>query len=239
MPSQIPTGANVQYYANGRGLARYQAQKPLATDPTAGTPLWWSNEGVKDVWAGLPPRTGAETIWLDPGGAQRQVIGGAGTGTPPGTNPPAAPKPAPTYQTRNAPAYQPRPGQTGPSYYIPAPPGVPPVLVSGGTVAATYEIYGRLNGRQVPLWNELRFDGTQFHIKQGGRILISHSPSEGYGFGGTPGGWTQLYGTRSPSDWGLDADKGVVAFDGARAYAVPAVQLTEIFGPTWRQVVYA
>lgn len=240
MPLQIPTGANTQYYANGRGLARYQAQKPLATDPPAGTPLWWSNEGVKDVWAGIPSRIGAETIWLDVVGNERSVVGGPGAGTSPGANPPpAGPSQAPTYQRRQAPVYQPRAGQTGPSYYIPPTPGQPAVPVIGGAVAVTYEIYGRMNGRQVPLWKELSFDGASFHIKQGGRILISHSPAEGYGFGGMPGGWTRLYGSRSPSDWGLDPDKGVVAFDGSRAYAVPATQLVEIFGPTWRQVVYA
>ena len=237
MPPQIPTGANAQYYANGRGLARYQAQKPLATDPTAGTPLWWSNEGVKDVWAGVPSRIGQETIWLDPGGSPRRVVGGPGAGTSPGTSPPQAGSgPAPTYQRRGAPAYQPRPGQTGPGIYIPPPPNPPP---GAGGVSVTYEIYGRLNGRQIPLWKELRFDGVRFHIQQGGRILIGHSSAEGYGFGGMPGGWAQLYGTRSPSDWGLDPDKGVVAFDGSRAYAIPATQLIEIFGAGWRQVVYA
>ena len=146
---------------------------------------------------------------------------------------------APAYQRRDAPAYQPRAGQSGQSYYIPPTPGQPPVPVTSGGVATTYEIYGRLNGRQVPIWKELTFDGATFHVKQGGRILISHSPAQGYGFGGTPGSWTQLYGSRSPADWGLDPDKGIVAFDGSRAYAVPATQLVEIFGSGWRQIVYA
>ena len=240
MPPQIPTSTNAQYYANGRGLARYQGQRPLAVDPAPGTPIWWSNEGVKDVWAGVPSRTGTETIWRDNGGAPKHVIGGPDAAANPWTNAPqAGPGQAPAYQRRDAPAYQPRAGQTGPSYYIPPTPGQPPVLVTSGGVTATYEIYGRLNGRQVPIWKELSFDGVAFHIKQGGRILISHSPSEGYGFGGMPGSWTQLYGSRSPSDWGLDPDKGIVAFDGARAYAVPATQLVEIFGTGWRQTVCA
>ena len=227
MPPQIPTSTNAQYYANGRGLARYQAQKPLAVDPAAGTPLWWSNEGVKDVWAGLPSRTGVETIWLEQGGSPRTVVGGPGAAANPWT--PAAPPgpgptaPAPTYPIRAAPAYKPRPGPTGPSYYIPPPPSPPP-LPGTANVAVTYEIYGRLDGRQVPLWNELRFDGVSYHLKQGGRILIGHSSAEGYGFGGTPGRWTELYGTRSPADWGLDPDKAIVAFDGTRAYAVSAVK---------------
>ena len=239
MPPQIPTSTNAQYYANGRGLARYQGQMPLAVDPAPGTPIWWSNEGVKDVWAGVPSRTGTETIWRDNGGAPKQVIGGPDAAANPWTNAPqAGPGQAPAYQRRDAPAYQPRAGQSGQSYYIPPTPGQPPVPVTSSGVAATYEIYGRLNGRQVPLWKELSFDGVAFHIKQGGRILISHSPSEGYGFGGMPGSWAQLYGSRSPSDWGLDPDKGVVAYDGARAYAIPATQLVEIFGVGWRQIVY-
>lgn len=242
MPSQIPTSSSAQYYANGRGLARYQAQKPLPTDPAVGTPLWWSNEGVKDVWAGVASRTGVETIWLDNGGSPRTVIGGpaaaANPWTPPAPAGPSPASPAPAYPVRNAPAYQPRPGQTGPSSYIPAPPNPPPVIASG-SVAVTYEIYGRMDGRQVPIWKELRFDGLRYHLKQGGRILIGHSSAEGYGFGGTPGRWATLYGSRSPADWGLDADKAVVAFDGTRAYAVPAAQLSEIFGTDWRRVVYA
>lgn len=77
---------------------RHQAQQSLATDPPAGTPLWWSNEGIKDVWAGVPPRTGAETIWLDVVGNQRLVIGGRSAGPSPGTTtPPAGPSPAPMY----------------------------------------------------------------------------------------------------------------------------------------------
>lgn len=240
MPSLIPTSSNAQYYANGRGLARYQGQKPLAADPAPGTPIWWSNEGVKDVWAGVPSRTGTETLWLDNGGAPKKVIGGPDAAPNPWANPPqAGPGQAPVYQRREAPVYQPRAGQTGPSYYIPPTPGHPPVLVTGGEVTTTYEVYGRLGGRKVPLWKELSFDGVAFHLKQGGRIMISHSPAEGYGFGGTPGSWSRLYGSRSPSDWGLDPDKGIVAFDGSRAYAIPATQLVEIFGPGWRQVVYA
>ena len=239
MPPQIPTGANAQYYANGRGLGRYQGQKPLAVDPAPGTPIWWSNEGVKDVWAGVPSRTGTETIWRDNGGGPRKVIGGPDAVANPWANPPQAGSgQAPAYKPREAPAYQPRAGQTGQSYYIP-PPGQPPVPVASGGVTATYEIYGRMNGRKVPIWKELSFDGVTFHVKQGGRILVSHSPAEGYGFGGMPGGWTQLYGSRSPADWGMDPDKGVVAFDGSRAYAVPATQLVEIFGAGWRQIVYA
>ena len=240
MPLLIPVNSNAQYYANGRGLARYQAQKPLAVDPTVGTPIWWSNEGVKDVWAGLPSRTGTETLWLDNGGAARKVL--VGPDAAPGSwanTPQAGSGQAPAYQRRDAPAYQPRAGQTGQSYYIPPTPGQPAVPVVGSGIVTTYEIYGRLNGRQVPIWKELSFDGVTFHIKQGGRILVSHNPAEGYGLGGTPGSWTQLYGNRSPADWGLDSDKGVVAFDGSRAYAVPATQLGEIFGNGWRQTVYA
>lgn len=240
MPPLIPTSVNAQYYANGRGLARYQGQKPLAVDPAPGTPIWWSNEGVKDVWAGVLSRTGTETLWHDSGGSLRQMVGGPDAAASPGVNPrQPGPGQPPVYQRRAAPAYQPRTGQSGQSYYIPPTPGQPPMPVTSGAVAATYEIYGRMSGRQVPLWKELAFDGIAFHLKQGGRILISHSPSEGYGFGGTPGSWSKLYGSRSPSDWGLDADKGIVAFDGSRAYAVPASQLVEIFGPGWRQVVYA
>jgi hypothetical protein len=235
MSLPIPTSANAQYYLDGRGLALFEAQKPLAVDPPMGTPTWWTNEGIKDVWAGIPSRIGTEPAWLDSGGAPRKVIGGPGAAPNPWN-----PQPAPTNQTpppyvKGVPVpYTPRPGQTGQGVYVP-PPGQPP----GGGVSITYEVYGRIQGRQVPLWKELRFDGVSFHLQQGGRILISHSPSEGYGLGGVPGSWATLYGNRSPADWGLDPDKGVLAFDGTRGFAVPASQLVEIFGAGWRQVVYA
>ena len=243
MSAPIQTSANAQYYANGRGLARYQGQKPLAVEPPWGTPTYWSNEGVKDVWGGVPSRIGTETVWLGPGGAAMKVVGGPDAAPNPWTSP-VQPTPTPTqppaYQRRDAPVYQPRPGQSGQSYYIPPPPQPPvPVPVSGNKVVVTYELYGRMNGRQVPIWKELSFDGVTFHIKQGGRVLISHNASEGYGYAGTPGKWAELYGNRSPVDWGLDPDRGVVAFDGTRAFAVPVSQLVEIFGDGWRQTVYA
>ena len=225
MPQQIPTGKNAESYVFGRGYARYNARKPLPTDPLSGTPAWWVNEGLKDVWAGVPSRIGQETIYNDAQGNPLPVIGG--------------PQAAPGYNRRPAPVYQPRPGQTGTSYQIPAPPA-PPVAtpIPTGGVTTTYEIYGSLNGRRVPIWNELTFDGISYHVKRGGRILISHNPGEGYGLGGTPGSWGQLYGSRSPADFGLDADRGVVAFDGNQPFSVSSAQLVEIFGPGWRQTVY-
>ena len=154
----IPTNSNAQYYANGRGLARYQAQKPLAFDPTPGTPTWWSNEGVKDVWAGIPSRTGTEAIWHDNGGAERKVLVGPDAAPIPwATTPQTGASQAPTYVQRNAPVYQPRSGQTGQSYYIPPTPGQPAVPVTGSGSVTTYEVYGTMNGRQVPLWKELSF----------------------------------------------------------------------------------
>lgn len=226
MPLQIPTGRNADYYVFGRGYARYNARKPLGTDPPVGTIDWWVNEGVKDVWAGVPSRIGPETIYNDAQGNPLPVIGG--------------PQAAPAYNKRPAPVYQPRPNQTSPSFEISPPPGPPnPTPVAPGGVTITYEIYGSLNGRKVPIWNELTFDGVSYHVKRGGRILVSHNASEGYGLGGTPGSWASFYGSRSPADFGLDADRGVMAFDGNRPFSVSSSQLQEIFGSTWRQTVYA
>ena len=98
MPPQIPTSTNAQYYANGRGLAHYQGQRPLAVDSAPGTPIWWS-KGVKDAWADVPSRTGTEPVWLDNGGGPRQVIGGPEAAANPWTNAPqTGPAQAPAYR---------------------------------------------------------------------------------------------------------------------------------------------
>ncbi len=164
----IPTGYNADAYASGRGLALYQARRPAAVTINAGTPAWWSNEGIKDVWAGAPSRVGVETVFFDSDGRPMKVIGG------------------PAFVIREAPPY------------IPRLPPTPPIQVGPG-VLSTYELYGMMYGRKVPVWSELHFDGFHYQIKQGGRVVVAHDPSSGFGFGGTPGKWSTLYPTVSPS----------------------------------------
>ena len=44
---------------------------------------------------------------------------------------------------------------------------------------------------------------------------------------------------RSPSEFGLDSDKAVLASDGSRGWALDAKFLSQIFGMNWRQAVYS
>lgn len=242
-----PTGQNIQYYENGRAQARYNGVVPLATPPPQGTPAWWANTGTLDVWNGIPSRTGDEVIWRGNGGGalpivvdstgkwvgngpapQRLDLGGpAAGGTPPKSG----------SGIRPAPAYVPKtPNPQGQVYLPPPPVPTPPV----GSVSNTVELFGVTQGRKVPLNDILYFDGSRYTLKRGvrGSIAFGRQPSEGYGYGGSPGAWPRLYPSDSPANFGLDPQTGVVAWDGRKVWAVPANTLMEIFGPTWRNQVY-
>lgn len=133
-------------------------------------------------------------------------------------------------QVRQAPKYTPRGNGSG-GVYIPPPPG--PAIIT------TREIYGTLRGRRMPVFDLLKKDGLRSHIKDGGRVLIGDTPSEGYGYGGTPGAWAQASGGASPAAFGLDPNVGVVAWDGRKLRPVEAYTLEALFGPGWRAIVQA
>lgn len=138
---------------------------------------------------------------------------------------------APPIVVRPAPPYQPPPGlPPGSGVYVPPP----------TPVVATYEIYGQMRGRAVPLDSVLVRTGSGYQLKRGGTLRVGISPSQGFGFGGRPGSWTRIYPSISPSQYGLDADNGIVKYDelSRRAYAIPVSILMEIFGPDWRRQVY-
>ena len=48
-----------------------------------------------------------------------------------------------------------------------------------------------------------------------------------------------LIGGRSPAEFGLDADKGVLGSDGSRGWVLDARFLSQIFGSGWRMAVYS
>lgn len=106
-------------------------------------------------------------------------------------------------------------------------------------VIVTFEIFGMLEGKRVPLWQDLVFQNHHAHVKAKGRVYVTADPAEGFGYGGQPGSWPRLYGKKSPADFGLDPDAGVVAFEGQGVYAVPGWLLADLFGADWRKTVYA
>lgn len=59
---------------------------------------------------------------------------------------------------------------------------------------------------------------------------------DGYGLGGIPGRWPEAFPLRSPAEFGLDADLGVLFFDeDQEQVCVPSHDLlAAAFGPDWR-----
>jgi hypothetical protein len=101
----------------------------------------------------------------------------------------------------------------------------------------TLELFGQLGGRTVPLLQVLANQGGRFAVVQGGAVLGGESAAEGFGYGGSPGRWSEVSGGASPANFGQDPGLGIVGFDGSRAYPVPASTLEQLFGGNWRAVL--
>ena len=118
-----------------------------------------------------------------------------------------------------------------------APPEVAPALLGPSTLR-TYEIYGTEKGRVVPLSQILRIVSGVRTLSPGARVFITDTDSQGFGLGGEPGMWEDLYPGVSPVAFGLDADKPVLASDGTCGWVLDAHYLAMLFGAGWRRVVY-
>lgn len=120
-------------------------------------------------------------------------------------------------------------------------------LLAGGTGTGTgttpgtfrtYEIYGTLNGVKVPLAQVVVNQGGRYVMVPGGVLFVGDNPADGFGLAGIPGRWSTYYGGQSPTQFGLDADRAVMGWDGARGWAVPASTLMQMFGADWRMKIY-
>lgn len=118
-----------------------------------------------------------------------------------------------------------------------------PQVPAGGGAAGlrTLELFGMLNGASVPLSQVVVCDRAtgRCQVVPGGRVLVGEGPGDGFGLGGVPGRWAMYYGGRSPAEFGLDADKGVLGSDGSRGWALSAQFLTQVFGMGWRAAIYS
>ena len=102
----------------------------------------------------------------------------------------------------------------------------------------TFEVFGIVGGRLAPLTSAITSSGGRWTVNPGASVMLTELPTEGFGLAGSPGRWATVYGSRSPAEFGLDADKAVMASDGSRGWALPAALLAQIFGANWRQAVY-
>ena len=107
-----------------------------------------------------------------------------------------------------------------------------------GPIVRTYEIFGRHRGRVVPLSEVLQIRAGTKQLTPAARILLTDQESQGFGLGGEPGLWEDLYPGVDPALYGLDSDKPILASDGSRGWVVDAHYLAMIFGADWRRVVY-
>ena len=116
--------------------------------------------------------------------------------------------------------------------------GTPPIT---GGAFRTYELFGVLNGGNVPLSRVVILDPNtgRYNVVSGGRVIVGEAPGEGFGLAGAPGRWSVYYGGRSPAEFGLDADKGVLGSDGSRGWALNATFLAQVFGAGWRAAIYS
>lgn len=111
---------------------------------------------------------------------------------------------------------------------------------TGGTAPAgfrTYELFGMVNGNRVPLASAVTQVAGVYSVVPGGKVMVGDQPTDGYGFAGIPGKWASVAGG-SPAAVGQDPDRGIVGFDGSRAWPLPATFLTSLFGANWRTVIY-
>lgn len=114
--------------------------------------------------------------------------------------------------------------------------------MGGGTGAfRTYELFGILNGMNVPLAQVVVCDRNtgRCSVVPGGRVIVGEQPNEGFGLAGIPGRWQMYYGGRSPAEFGLDPDKGVLGSDGSRGWVLNAQFLSQVFGSGWRAAIYS
>ncbi|MBL9009507.1 MAG: hypothetical protein JNJ46_34955 [Myxococcales bacterium] len=109
-----------------------------------------------------------------------------------------------------------------------------------GGAFRTYELFGILGGRTVPLAQVVTVDRVtgRANIVPGGSVLVGDMPGDGFGLAGSPGRWSAYYGGRSPAEFGLDPDKGVLGSDGSRGWVLAASFLSQLFGAGWRATVY-
>jgi len=78
-------------------------------------------------------------------------------------------------------------------------------------------------------------------IRHFAKAQLCMTEDDGYGLGGRPGKWPEAFLQRSPTEYGLDADVGVLYYDedDSRVYVPTSELLVEALGPDWRALLRA
>lgn len=106
----------------------------------------------------------------------------------------------------------------------------------------TFEMFGMVGGEPRLLTDVLSKAGPgDYVLADGADIVIGDSPDDGFRLGGDAGvgKWNAYYPGKSPADFGLDPDKGVLRWDGQRGVVMDAATLRDLYSPeNWRTKVY-
>ena len=108
----------------------------------------------------------------------------------------------------------------------------PPTSGGGAGAMRTVELYGVVNGANVPLTQAVRVGGGSVQLLPGARVMRGDGPGDGMGLGGSPGKWSS-YVSDSPANYGLPVGVGVLGSDGSRGYALSSQFLALLFGSGW------
>jgi hypothetical protein len=114
----------------------------------------------------------------------------------------------------------------------------PPAAIPAIRVQRTYELFGAEpgGGGKVPLLSALE-SGSRV-LRAGMRIMVGDLPGDGFGLAGEPGRWHEYYGSRSPAEFGLDAERAVMYWApddaGGKGVALTADWLIDLLGTNWR-----
>lgn len=103
----------------------------------------------------------------------------------------------------------------------------------------TFELVAKKDGEKVPFTNAVLMLGGEVVVLPSVDFFIGDSPEDGFGLGGDPGKWYEIYPGRPPESMGLDSGVGILIFDGKTGHAIDPHTLSVLFGADWRKTVYS
>jgi hypothetical protein len=134
----------------------------------------------------------------------------------------------PVLRFREVTTERPAPEESRPPVTNPAPPAPAPAF-------RTLELFGMLNGKRAALAAVVHSQDGNVRLVPGGKLLIGHTPDDGFGLGGRPGMWSRFV-QDSPAKFGLPPNVGILTAHGERALVVDSNFLSAAFGDNWQSI---